>query len=358
LNVSVGENQKQIQYQQMVGMPADTPPYAKDINNNIRNIHKNGKNSDKGKNDKSSGDTSNDGNSINISGMSLPRFRTCEQRLNAIIIRDRRENMPFYEEIISKLDMPCEVIKIDVAIVGVSNPASLSFGINVISVTIPNNNPISILTASNNVEAGAEGSTKAKGSVAIRFGIVKNTAIDYAIDALEQTGNGQTISRPAVLTLDNVAATLETDKVHYSTISGANNSNACTQSATTKLQVVSHIIPGDADADGKHKMELLIDISDGSFNVNEDNQLTAAVIQNSRNMQSELYEGQSLVIGDYDSEVNQNEDSGTSVLQHFPLVGMSFKHMSDSKVIKEHIYIISPSVVEIRSDDHKYDRFV
>ncbi|MDR2603043.1 MAG: hypothetical protein LBC11_00570, partial [Puniceicoccales bacterium] len=35
-NVSVGGNQKQIEYQQMVGMLDDTPPYAKDINNNIK----------------------------------------------------------------------------------------------------------------------------------------------------------------------------------------------------------------------------------------------------------------------------------------------------------------------------------
>ncbi|MDR2432258.1 MAG: hypothetical protein LBD34_00695 [Puniceicoccales bacterium] len=357
-NVSVGGNQKQIEYQQMIGMLDDTPPYAKDINNNIKNIQKDGKNSDKGKNDKSSGDTSNDGNSIDISGTSLPGFITCDQRLNAIIIRDRRENMPFYEEIISKLDVPCEVIKIDVAIVDVSKSSSISFGINGISTTIPGDNPISILMASSNAEAGTGGGTKAKGSIAGRFGIVKNTTIDYAIDALEQSGNGQTISRPSVLTLDNVAAILETDKVHYSTISGANNSNAYTQSATTKLQVVPHIIPGDADGDGKRKMKLFVDISDGSFDVNEDNQPTAAVTQHSLNTQSVLYEGQSLVIGGYDSEVNQKKDSGVPVLQHLPLVGILFKHTSDSKVIKERIYVISPSVVEIRSDDHKYDRFV
>jgi hypothetical protein len=44
-------------------------------------------------------------------------------------------------------------------------------------------------------------------------------------------------------------------------------------------------------------MKLFIDMSDGSFDVNEDNQPTAAVIQHSLNKQSVLYEGQSLVIG-------------------------------------------------------------
>jgi hypothetical protein len=71
-HISVGGNQKQIEYQQMIEMPDDTPLYAKDIHNSIPNIQKDGKNSDKGKNDKSSGDTSRDGDIIDISGTSFP----------------------------------------------------------------------------------------------------------------------------------------------------------------------------------------------------------------------------------------------------------------------------------------------
>ena len=37
---------------------------------------------------------------------------------------------------------------------------------------------------------------------------------------------------------------------------------------------------------------------------------------------------------------------------------MIFRHSSDVKTVKERVYVVSPSVVEIRSDDHKYDRFV
>ncbi|MDR1528672.1 MAG: hypothetical protein LBS22_03775 [Puniceicoccales bacterium] len=359
-NVSVGGNQKQIEYQQMIGMLDDTPPYAKDINNNIKNMQKDGKNSDKGKNDKSSEDkSSNDGNSVDIAGTSLPGFITCDQRLNAIIIRDRRENMPFYEEIISKLDVPCEVIKIDVAIVNVDKTSSLALGINGIASTLPNNNPIGILMASTKLNIPTAGAVTiaSTGSIAGRLGIVKNVDIGYAIDALEKNSNGQAVSRPSVLTLDNVAAILETDKVHYAAVSGANNSNAYTQSATTKLQVVPHIIPGDVDGDGKRKMKLFVDISDGSFDSVETGQ-NPAVTQHSLNTQSVLYEGQSLVIGGYDSEVNKKENSGIPVLQHLPLLGTLFKHTTNSKEIRERIYVISPSVVEIRSDDHKYDRFV
>jgi type III secretion protein C len=121
--------------------------------------------------------------------------------------------------------------------------------------------------------------------------------------------------------------------------------------------VVPHIIPGEVDEYGKRKMKLFVDISDGSFDVVEDKQ-TSAVTQHSLNTQSVLYEDQSLVIGGYDSETNEKIDSGIPILQNLPLVGALFKHTSNNKTIKERIYVISPSVVEIRSDDHKYDRFV
>ncbi|MDR1890936.1 MAG: hypothetical protein LBQ23_01995, partial [Puniceicoccales bacterium] len=272
-NVSVGGNQKQIQYQQMAGILDDTPQYAKDINNNIKNAQKDGKSSDKGKNNKSSGDKSSDGtSSVDISGSSLPGFITCDQRLNAIIIRDRRENMPFYEEIIAKLDVPCEVIKIDVAVVDVKKSSSLALGITGIGADINKKVGIGLSTADSTLSAPTIGtaSTSAQGSIAGSLGVIKNVDIKFALDALEKSSNGQTISRPSVLTLDNVAAILETDKVHYATVTGTNNSNAYTQSATTKLQVVPHIIPGEVDEYGKRKMKLFVDISDGSFDVVED----------------------------------------------------------------------------------------
>jgi hypothetical protein len=88
-----------------------------------------------------------------------------------------------------------------------------------------------------------------------------------------------------VLTLDNAAAILETDKMHYAMVSGANNSNAYPQSATAKLQVVSHIIPGDVDEYGKRKMKLFVDISDGDFAAIKEGETSSAITQHSLNTQ-------------------------------------------------------------------------
>ncbi|MDR1595654.1 MAG: hypothetical protein LBR91_01870 [Puniceicoccales bacterium] len=348
-NVNVGGAQKP-ESQQMIGIHDDTPQYAKDINNSIKKIQ--ARDGSSGTADGKKGE-SGEGipgeKSVDISGTTLPGFITCDQRLNAVIIRDRRENIPFYEEIIATLDVPCEVIKIDAAVVDVNKNSEMAIGLNSIKVsgTAPNSSwSIKFRTDPKNSDA--------TGTIVGSTGIIRNVPIEIALDAIEKSGNGQTMSKPSVLTLDNVAAILETSKVHYTTVSGANSSNAYTQTATTKLQVVPHIIPGDVDNNGRRKMKLFVDISDGSF----ESVAGGAVTQHSLNTQAVLYEGQSLMIGGYNTEVNSTSNGGVPLLKDIPIVGVLFKHAGKEKTVKERVYVISPTVVEIRSDDHTYDRFL
>ncbi|MDR2737467.1 MAG: hypothetical protein LBB18_00805 [Puniceicoccales bacterium] len=360
-NVNVGANngQKEIKYQPMVGLLDDVPQYMKEVNNNVKKIEENSKNNSKnsskssGKKSESSSDEgdeqSGDGSKvIDIAGATLPGFIMCDQRLNAVIIRDRRENMPFYEDIIAKLDIPCSVIKVDVSIVNVNSNAATNFGVNFLTVHKKGANGITKqdIKITNNDGLGSIG--------AIRFGISRHLDVSVAIDALEKSGGGQTMSKPSVLTLDNVAAIMETDKTRYQALTGANTTNAYTQSASTRIQVVPHIIPGEFDSYGKRKMKLFVDIAEGDLPADS----TQAVTQHSLNTQAVLYEGQSLMVGGYNTESNSSTRSGIPVLRDIPIIGVLFGHSNVSKEVKERIYVISPTVIEIRSDEHSYDKFV
>ena len=344
-NVNVGS--QKIQQQNMLGILDDTPNFAKNINKNIKNNVAN--------NSANSKDNGNSENGLaDISGTTLPGFITCDQRLNAIIIRDSRENMPFYEEIIKTLDVPCDVIKIDVAVVNVNKNKSFDLGLKDIKL---DGKKVTMGMSNVNGNINSSGNISNTGSIGGAIKAISNLEIDLTLDALEANGNGETLARPSVLTLDNVAAILETDKTQYSSISGAYSSNAYSKTATTKLQVVPHIIPNEADKNGKRKMKLFVDISEGDFD-NVAQGADSVVTQHSLNTQAVIYEGQSLLIGGYNTEVYKKEISGVPLLKDIPLIGMIFRHSSDVKTVKERVYVVSPSVVEIRSDDHKYDRFV
>ncbi|MDR3144148.1 MAG: hypothetical protein LBT64_01450 [Puniceicoccales bacterium] len=373
LNIGAGNSKNQMQQVPMAGIVDDSPQYAKDIRSDIKSLQNSGnasKNSSgDAKGSKSSGDRESEGkDTVDISGTTLPGFITCDQRLNAIIIRDRRENMPFYEEIIAKLDVPCEVIKIDVAIVNVNKTNTMSVGIN--NFALPNGSA-KYIDAQGQQAGGSNlingrrkfnltsrvGEKDGNGNINLNLGVFKNMQIELYLDFLESSGSGQTISRPSVLTLDNVAAVLETDKIRYSTVQSQNAANAYSQSASTRMQVVPHIIPGEEDGMGKRKMKLFVDVVDGDFEATTSESQTG-VSQHSLNTQAILYEDQSLLVGGYVTEDNKQNISGVPILKDLPIVGFLFKHSSDSKSVKERIYVISPSIVEIRSDDHKYDRFL
>jgi type III secretion protein C len=346
LNVGASSGQKDVKYQPMIGMLDDTPQYAKDISSNVKKLQNS---KDKNSGNKSKGEEENDPSGAkvsDISGASLPGFIMSDQRLNAVIIRDRRENMPFYEDIISKLDVPCDVIKVDVSIVDVKKTKSRNFGVKKITVNPKAGQSLGFAPTVVN--------TDGSGSISGKLGIFKRFELDMEIDAIEKSGNGQMLSKPSVLTLDNVAAIIETSKVHYQALTGTNTTNAYTQTADSRMQVVPHIIPGESDERGKRKMKLFVDISEGSFATDE----SGTVTTHSLNTQAVLYEDQSLMVGGYNMETNSKGDGGIPVLKDLPIIGPIFRHTTFSKEVAERIYVISPSVIEIRSDDRSYDRFI
>ncbi|MDR2806999.1 MAG: hypothetical protein LBB11_02495, partial [Puniceicoccales bacterium] len=85
-------------------------------------------------NDKSTANTpeSEGGNqNIHIDEDTLISF---DARLNAVIIKGKKQNMPFFGRIIQEMDVASKVIRIDVAIVDVSKKVALEFGAELMSI--------------------------------------------------------------------------------------------------------------------------------------------------------------------------------------------------------------------------------
>jgi type III secretion protein C len=309
-------------------------------------------------NDKNSGNkseqNSDGGEKINTPS-TLPGLITCDQRLNAIIIRDRYENMAFYEDIIKQLDIPCEVIKIDVSIVDIDRSDRFTLGFDTINVS---KNGSSAPSSQGGTDASSKQFTaNSKGAVTFN-GILKKYVLDATITALEENGNAQTVAKPSVLTLDNVGAIIEKGTTAYVKTSGDHAEGLYDVTATMKLQVVPHIIPGEIDGQGKHKMKMFVNVEDGSLAGTAEPGGTPTTDSNSINTQAVLYEGQSLLIGGYFKESHTKIESGIPFIMNIPIIGNLFKYTKNEKSIKERIYVISPSIVDINSEDHEYDKFL
>ncbi|MDR0595211.1 MAG: hypothetical protein LBF94_00720 [Puniceicoccales bacterium] len=295
------------------------------------------------------------------SSSSLPGFITCDQRLNSVIIRDRYENMTFYEDIIKQLDVPCEVIKIDVAIMDISRNNGLDFALSALGlVDTKRNNILNIKTSSSSSVSSSEAISGDGNAFTKLTGILKKYDISAYVSALESIGNSQAIAKPSILTLDNVGAVVEKSTTLYSKTTG-NRANMYSITAATKLRVVPHIIPGDINKDGKHKMKMFVNIEDGGIIPPQDGNGDASNSTNNNssiNTQAVLYEGQSLLIGGYFHETHSKKESGVPIIMDLPLIGFLFRSTKDETELKERIYLISPTIVDINSSTSEFDQYM
>lgn len=321
------------------------------------NSSSNKKNNNSNDSSSKEGKQSSDDNESFPTTHSLPGLIACDQRLNAVIIRDRYENMPFYEDIINQLDVPCEVIKIDVAIVDINRTSGSDIGPDSYGMK---NHKNSLGFGISGTDQGIAGTLATAGAnVAGQMtGILKGYSISSYLQALESNGNAKTVAKPSVLTLDNVGAIIGKDHTMYTQVIGKNTSDLYDIDVTTKLQVVPHIIPNDVDANGRKKMKMFVNVQDGSVSGDTKAGATPACDNSSINTQAVLYEGQSLLIGGYFKEYQKNSASGIPFIQNLPLIGRAFRRTVKATEMVERIYVISPTVVDIDAQDHKFDHFM
>jgi type III secretion protein C len=314
------------------------------------------KKTDKSKNegDKNSG-KNEEKNPLNLSEI----FVTHDTRLNAVIVKAKRQDMSFIENIIQQLDVPRDAIKIDVAVVEISKAGAIKIG-----STFAINKRDTSAAAGGGAAAGgaAAGGTeriafnfidRTNASVTMNFDkLFRNYSLSETLNILEDVGNAQTLTRSSVITLDNIGAVIDRSSTVYMAVTGAKAGGLYDVTISTKLIVVPHIIPGEFDRNGAPKIKLLIEVTDGSFDkdarINANSPATAT---NSVNTEASLFEGQSLFIGGYFHEVHSVGSAGVPFLKDIPLIGYLFKSDSRDNSIMERIYIITPSIVSM--DDPK-----
>jgi type III secretion protein C len=258
--------------------------------------------------------------------------------------------MPFFERIIQELDIACQVIRIDVAIVDIDQKAAMEFGTDLIKMA--NDAKTQPRTFSLSPKGEFRDSAGLKSNIQLPInGVIKGFNVESYIQALEEHGNAQTLARPSILTIDNVGATIDRSNTFYVKVAGTKTEGLYDVSASTKLRVVPHIVPGEFNAAGDAKIKLFVEVADGSVTQKtEINAGTPTTDSNAINTQAVLYEGQSLVIGGYFHETHNTAEAGLPLLMDIPILGCLFKFKETKKEVRERIYVITPRIVDIDGD--------
>ncbi|MDR2200929.1 MAG: hypothetical protein LBN94_02360, partial [Puniceicoccales bacterium] len=294
-----------------------------------------------------SGDSTTESKEVSKEGKDSPLnlgdiFITYDTRLNSVIVKAKRQDMPFIENIIQQLDVPRDALKIDVAVVDISKAGARKIGS---TFTFSKEGTDRIKMDFSDKDAAS--------SITLNFSdLFRGYSLGETLNILEDVGNAQTLTRSSVITLDNIGAVIDRSSTVYLKVAGNKSEGLYEVGISTKLIVVPHIIPGEFDSNGQPKIKLLIEVTDGSFDRDpRDQDVTPKTSTNSVNTEASIYEGQSLFIGGYFHETHSVSSKGFPFLKDIPILGHLFKSDSRDNSVMERIYIITPSIVRI--DDPK-----
>ncbi|CAM2065476.1 type III secretion system outer membrane ring subunit SctC [Sulfidibacter corallicola] len=267
-------------------------------------------------------------------------------RNNAVVIRDKQENIHFYREIIETLDVPAGLIEIHASIIEVNTDFSHELGVDWRYEDEGQASGGFFATTERE-----EDDTFAFGNSGLTLGeglsfttILGDAGKNFLarIRALEADGKADIISRPSVLTLDNVEAQLETNQTFYVRLEGDREVDLFNVSAGVTLRVMPHIINDEQGA----KIRMSVSLEDG--NVTDGRVDNIPVVQKTTiNTQAMIRDNQSLLVGGYVMEKRTNTLKKVPLLGNIPLFRHLFRHKERRNETVERLILITPRIVNL-----------
>lgn len=261
-----------------------------------------------------------------------------DSRLNALIVKDIPTHMAAYEELIKLLDVPTKLIEIEAVIVDVnsSNVADLGidWGARAGSVAGGFGRP----------DAAPDNVT---GTIIFGRDVNPTTVIPNAgsylmarVRALEGKGSARVVSRPSVLTVDNLGALIDLSETLYVQSIGERVASVVPISVGTTLKVTPHII----DTNDGQAVHLVVDIEDGAIQ-DTSTQTLPRVRRSTIGTQAVMNARESLLIGGFNAESDIRATDKVPGLGDLPALGAFFKKKATKIEKRERLFLITPKIL-------------
>jgi type III secretion protein C len=258
----------------------------------------------------------------------LPSIQA-EPRLNAVIVQDSADRFPAYESLIAALDVPVGLVEIEAMIIDVSSNRNFTLGL-----------PLNVVNEDNAVRLAINPTDQANLAFTLVSGGVQKLLLQ--LQALAAEGHARVVARPAVLTLDNIEAQLESTQTVFVRVPGTFANDLFNIVVGTSLRVTPHIV----DEGGQRRVKLQVRVEDGT-------PLTATVDaiptiqQNVISTQAVLAEDQSLFLGGLTRDERNTQERGIPLLKNIPKVGWLFRTTTSTTTKTERYVLLTPRIVSL-----------
>ena len=257
-------------------------------------------------------------------------YINADPRLNAIIVHDLESKMPMYQELIDSLDKPTSQIEISVSIIDIDTDEINALGVDWNSGTV-GTSEFSFTPLAEKLPAY---STIIQGSIG---------SFNARVNLLAQEGKLKVVSRPSILTLDNLEAVLDSSNTFYVSVASNEDAELFPVTAGTVVQVTPRIVREEIS----RRIHMNINIQDGTGSQVEG--ALPSVKNSSISTQAIVNESESLLVGGFYKETEDLFSTKVPVLGDLPILGGLFKSERTKKVRQVRLFLISPRIVGIES---------
>ncbi len=266
---------------------------------------------------------------LNAGAVADDVYINADPRLNAIIVHDLESKMPMYEELIASLDKPTSQIEISVSIIDINTQDLKALGVEWDS---------SGSTSDTTFDFSPSISSNYTTIVSSNLG-----SFNARLRLLADEGKVKVVSRPSILTLDNIEAILDNSSTFYVSVASNEDSELFPVTSGTVVQVTPRIVREDQG----RRIHMSVNIQDGtgSQGTEEVGQKLPEVTNSSINTQAIISEQESLLIGGFYKEQDEQKLSKVPLLGDIPVLGHLFRAESTSKIKQVRLFLITPRII-------------
>jgi type III secretion protein C len=253
-------------------------------------------------------------------GSGTPRF-SADPRRNAVIVRERRRNLPIYGDLIAQLDIRPRLVDISVAIIDVNASDIAELGVDF--------SGSARLGGFGAVSLNSQTQSGDTGTFTTLVGDTNKFMLN--LSALERNSKARVLSRPSIVTLDNMQAVLDRSVTFYTKVSGEKVAKLESVTSGSLLRVTPRLVPQEGGSDAREQVMLTLNIEDGGEVRSERNSRNEVpTIRNSSiATHATLQAGQSLLLGGFVQDAQHEQERKIPLLGDLPLIGRLFSSTSN-----------------------------
>ncbi|NRD74534.1 EscC/YscC/HrcC family type III secretion system outer membrane ring protein [Shewanella sp. VB17] len=251
-----------------------------------------------------------------------------DPRRNAIIVRGSARDMATYGSLIKQLDTKPTMIEVSVSILDVVAGDFKKLGID--------------WSASAKLGGGSVSfnSDNGNGNFSTVIGNTGNFMVK--LNALEQNSKAKVLSRPSVVTLNNVQAILDKNITFYTKVQGEKVAKLESVTTGSLLRVTPRLI----DEAGHQAVMLNLNIQDGRQSQAVSKSEPIPQVENSEiSTQATLKSGESLLIGGFVQDRDETTQNKIPLLGDIPLLGGLFRSTDHSTQSVMRLFLIKAEPV-------------